>query len=52
MSVPIFLRVVRLMAATSLRVMDGTMRASTATAPSAPTMSPALEMPVSPVAWT
>src|SRR6266850_423750 len=42
------LRVVFLIAATSLRVIDGTISASTATAPSAPTISPEFAMPVSP----
>jgi len=52
MSAPIFFLVIFLMAATSRRVIDGTIRASTVTAPSAPTMSPAFEMPVWPVACT
>src|SRR5207249_5308547 len=57
MRVAIGLRVVFLIAATSLRVIDGTIRASTSTFPSWPRMSPALETPVSPAgsipdAWT
>jgi hypothetical protein len=41
-------RVTFRIAVTSRRVMDGTMSASTAVAPSGPTMSPELEIPVSP----
>jgi hypothetical protein len=41
--------VVFLMAATSLRVIVGTIKASTATAPAAPTISPEFATPVSPV---
>ncbi len=57
MRVPMGLRVVFLIAATSFRVIDGTMRASTSTFPSWPRISPEFETPVSPAgsipdAWT
>src|SRR2546425_4874371 len=48
MSLPTGLGVAFWKAATSLRVIDGTISASTATAVSPPAMSPELEMPVSP----